>query len=251
MNIVKTENITPKARPNIHEVVLKWFAQQKKGTVLDVPAGHGHLSMRLQQAGFDVTCGEIEPEIFKLKDVRCIYTDLNRRIDADDSSFDYICCIDGIEHMTDPYTAVSELARVLKPGGYGIFSIPNYSNIEKRLNFFLRGYLTKPKSLDDYINSGCNLFNFHNSPLTITLLDLIFRINGIEILCILKDRIKWKQYVMLPLAMVIKTMAKLSSKKKAKKHGSDITLNNDVLFGGNTLIFITRKTAPVATKPSS
>src|SRR4030042_2647452 len=107
--------IIPKARKNIHKAVLEWFEKQKLGSVLDAPAGHGHLSLRLRDIGYEVTAGEIEPEIFSASGIKCIYTDLNRHINAPDNSFDYICCVEGLEHMTDPYQAVKEFARVLKP----------------------------------------------------------------------------------------------------------------------------------------
>jgi 2-polyprenyl-3-methyl-5-hydroxy-6-metoxy-1,4-benzoquinol methylase len=124
------ELVQPKARGSVHAAVLEWFADKPRGRVLDAPAGYGHLSLKLHRMGFAVTCGEIEPEIFKAPGLACVSTDLNQRIDAPDGQFDYTCCIDGLEHMTDPYRAVAEFARVLKPGGYAVFSIPNYSNIE-------------------------------------------------------------------------------------------------------------------------
>jgi SAM-dependent methyltransferase len=135
-HIYDNQDITPKARGSIHKVILSWFSKRRPGLILDAPAGFGHLSMRLREMGFDAVCGEIDTKIFKLKDVKCIYTDLNEKIDSPDDTFDYVCCVDGLEHMTNPYRAVQEFARVLKPGGYGIFSIPNYSNIEKRAQFF-------------------------------------------------------------------------------------------------------------------
>jgi hypothetical protein len=104
------DGIKPKARDCIHTTILDWISSQPRGKVLDAPAGFGHLSMRLREMGFEVTCGEIEPEIFKVEGLRCVYTDLNRKIDAPDASFDYVCCVDGLEHMTDPYTAVREFA---------------------------------------------------------------------------------------------------------------------------------------------
>lgn len=145
---ITSHPIPPKARYSIHDTILEWFRSQPKGKVLDAPTGYGHLGLKLNMMGFDVTCGEINPEIFLVKDLKCIYTDLNRKINADNESFDYICCVDGLEHMTDPYQAVKEFSRVLKHGGIGIFSIPNYSNIEKRFKFLIHGYLTKPTQLD-------------------------------------------------------------------------------------------------------
>lgn len=233
--------IRPKARSAIHNVILDWFSDRARGSVLDAPAGYGHLTMQLSRMGFNVTAGEIEPSIFKFDDVPCIFTDLNRSIEAPDESYDYVCCVDGLEHMTDPYTAVRECSRVLKPGWYGIFSIPNYSNIEKRITFLLKGYLTKPKTEADYTASGSNLFNFHNTPLTITLLDLMFSINQLDIIEILKDKTKKKQTLLLPVVLVMKLLSLFSTKEKRLKKRYDLTLRHDVIFGGNTAIFITKK----------
>ena len=109
-DISKTKEVVPKARSVIHKVIIDWLSTRSKGKLLDAPAGYGHLSMKLKELGFKVTCGEIEPEIFKLKDIECIFTDLNKSIQAPDESFDYVCCIDGLEHMTDPYRAVEEFS---------------------------------------------------------------------------------------------------------------------------------------------
>jgi SAM-dependent methyltransferase len=233
--------ISPKARGTVYNTIKDWFSHHKRGTVLDVPAGPGLFSTFLRNMGFDVTCGEIEPEIFQVRDLTCIYVDLNRKIDAKDGTFDYVCCIDGLEHMTDPYQAVREIARVLKPGGYAVFSIPNYANIEKRFKFLWYGYLTRPADLDRFKKAGSNLFNFHNSPLTITLLDLIFSINGLTVEKIMRNAHKKKQYFFLPFVWLMKLNALVSSKKSKKKYRYDLTLKNEVILGGNNLIFVTRK----------
>ncbi len=177
-----TEEIKPKARANIHTTLLKWFKHQERGSVLDVPAGYGHLSFKLCEMGYEVTPGEIEPEKYSVPEMKFIYADLNREIDAPDNSFDYICCIDGLEHMTDPYQAVKEFSRILKPGGCGVFSIPNYTNIERRFKFLLRGYFVKPVTYRLFLNEGEKLYNFHNSPLTITILEFMLKINNLDII---------------------------------------------------------------------
>ena len=242
-DIYDKQEIVPKARGSIHKVIIDWLSKQQKGKLLDAPAGYGHLSIKLSALGYDVVCGEIEPDIFKAKNLKCIFIDLNKEIQAADESFDYVCCVDGLEHMTDPYRAVEEFARVLKPGGVGVFSVPNYSNIEKRLNYLLRGYLTKPKTVEDYRKAGETLFNFHNSPLSITILDLIFSINGLRVEAILRDKLKRQQYFLLPLVLALKFVAYLSSERSRRKYRYDLTLKDEVVLGGNTLIFITRKLA--------
>jgi len=236
-----TTCVGPKARSSIHKAVLDWFETQRRGLVLDAPAGYGHLSLKLKQKNFDVVAGEIEPEIFAVPDMECIYVDLNREIKAPDNTFDYVCCVDGLEHMTDPYQTVKELARVLKPRGYGVFSIPNYTNIERRLKFLLRGYFTKPVSYERFQHEGENLFNFHNSPLTITILEFMFKINSLEIVEIKENAPKVKQYLLLPFVALLWMVDLFRTKKKRKKYRTDLTLKNRVILGGNNLIVITRK----------
>jgi SAM-dependent methyltransferase len=240
-DIKNAEEVVPKAREDSHGVIIDWLSGQKRGKLLDAPAGYGHLAMRLKKIGYDVVCGEIQPEIIKVKGVECVYTDLNREIPASDESFDYTCCVDGLEHMTNPYRAVEEFARVLKPGGIAIFCVPNYSNIEKRLHYLAKGFFVKPKTIEDYRKACSNLFDFHNTALSITLLDFIFSINGLIIQDILRDKIKRKQYFFLPLVLPLKLIAFLSPEKSKNKYRYDLTLDNRVILGGNEMIFITKK----------
>jgi len=44
---------------------------------------------------------------------------------AEVTSFDFVICSEVIEHTVDPALAVSELARVLRPGGVLIITVPN------------------------------------------------------------------------------------------------------------------------------
>ena len=235
------QQVKPKARASIHTAILEWFSERPRGTVLDAPAGFGHLSMKLRDMGFDVTCGEIDPEIFAAPGLEAVYTDLNRRIDAADGAFDYVACVDGLEHMTDPYTAVAEFARVLKPGGMGVFSIPNYTNMERRIRFLFRGVFTKPVSDEAWMSCGRNLFNFHNSPITITILEFMLRINGLEIVEIRQNAPKRKQMLWWPMVAVMRLVDRLRPAGKRRELRTDLTLDPKVILGGNNLIAIVRK----------
>lgn len=232
--------LSGKGRTEIYAKVLGWFKAQKRGKVLDVPAGPGYLAEKLLTLGFSVTCGEINPATFQSKSIECVYMDLTKHIPFPDCYFDYVCCIEGLEHTTDPYASVSELSRVLKNGGFAIFSIPNYSNIEKRVKYVFSGYLTKPKTKEDFDKIG-NLFDFHNSPLTITVLDFIFQINNLKMVSILKDKTKKKQFLFYPLVLLLKCYNHFISDQEKKERRTDLTLREEVILGGNTLILITRK----------
>ena len=54
----------------------------------------------------------------------------------DDNSFDIILCNHVLEHIEDDTKAMSELYRVLKPNGMGIFQIPQDLSLEKTYEDF-------------------------------------------------------------------------------------------------------------------
>ncbi len=54
----------------------------------------------------------------------------------DDDSFDVVFCNHVLEHIEDDNKAMSELFRVLKPGGFGIFQIPQDLDREKTYEDF-------------------------------------------------------------------------------------------------------------------
>jgi SAM-dependent methyltransferase len=74
----------------------------------------------------------------KLKNIKYTTTDLNSPladVKADicnlpfsDNSYDVILCNHVLEHIPDDTKAMQELYRVLKPGGWGIFQIPQNLN---------------------------------------------------------------------------------------------------------------------------
>src|SRR4051812_35746141 len=65
-----------------------------------------------------------------------------------DGSFDYALCLDVLEHL--PFEqqpgAVSELHRVLRPGGELFVSVPNLAHLQSRIQFLLRGRLIRTAS---------------------------------------------------------------------------------------------------------
>jgi len=58
------------------------------------------------------------------------------RIPFDDQSFDIILCSHVLEHIPDDALAMSELYRVMKPGGWGIFQVPIDHTMEKTYEDF-------------------------------------------------------------------------------------------------------------------
>ena len=70
--------------------------------------------------------GDIESPLAKVK------MDVNK-IPYDENSFDVVFCNHVMEHVEDDIKAMSEIYRVLKPGGWAIIQSPVYMYLEKTL----------------------------------------------------------------------------------------------------------------------
>ncbi len=55
------------------------------------------------------------------------------RLPFRDDSFDVVSCFEVLEHLDDPAGALGEMARVLRPGGSLLLSVPNDAGIKHRL----------------------------------------------------------------------------------------------------------------------
>ena len=68
-----------------------------------------------------------------------ILMDLNRKILFDDYSFDYVFCLDIMEHLDDPISFLKETLRVCNEKIFIV--LPNIAYYEKRISFLLNGNL--------------------------------------------------------------------------------------------------------------
>ncbi|HUL29960.1 MAG TPA: hypothetical protein VLZ03_05845, partial [Thermodesulfobacteriota bacterium] len=76
---------------------------------------------------------------------------------------------------------------------------------------------------------------------TITLLDLIFSINGLEVETIMRNAVKKRQYLFLPVVWLMRLASMMAPEASKKKYRFDLTLKDEVILGGNNLVFVTRK----------
>ncbi len=92
--------------------------------VLEVGCGQGHLTTRLADRGVDVVgidANPNAPEVSGSERVLCMRAE---SLEFPDDEFDAIVSVHAIEHIPGLEQAVSEMARVLKPGGQALFIYP-------------------------------------------------------------------------------------------------------------------------------
>jgi SAM-dependent methyltransferase len=232
----------PLARNETHDKVIEMMEKEPRGKVLDVPTGTGVLAGRLKGMGFETSCCDINASYFSVPELSIEIGDLNQTLPYPELSFDFLVCIDGIEHTENPYNTIREFRRVLKGGGKLFLSIPNFLNIERRVRYLLTGGLSKIPSHESIERVwGNDLSMAHLSPLGYPLLKFVLEHYGFRILRLEKDRPKPNMIWLWPLALMIRLSSVLTSKKKREAYRLDETLGDKILMGGNTLIIVGEK----------
>jgi 2-polyprenyl-3-methyl-5-hydroxy-6-metoxy-1,4-benzoquinol methylase len=236
-------NAAPLAHLAIHDTVVGILETGRRGALLDVPAGEGALAVRLITAGFAVTCCDLYPEIFRLDDVKIQQGDLNGELPFADQTFDYVTCLEGLEHIENPQQAIREFARLLRPGGTVIVSIPNILNIEERLKWLLYGYTShfKPMTRAQVARLRAEYDDreeiaAHVNPIGYSELRYILEKNGFEIARVYRDKPKSNAWLYWPIVLMIRLVAKLIPTKKRAERWTEELASDEVLLGGNTLI---------------
>lgn len=96
--------------------------------VLDAGAGTGHFSRVLARQGARLVSMDLGAnllaEVRKKCATRAVAGSL-LELPFADGAFDAVLCTEVIEHTTDPRRAVSELCRVVAPGGVLVVTVPN------------------------------------------------------------------------------------------------------------------------------
>ena len=100
-----------------------FFSSDKKLKVLHIAPEQCFLDIFRKQKNLDYITSDLESPI---ADVKADICDLPFK----DNEFDVVFCNHVLEHITNDTKAMQELYRVLKPGGFGIFQLPQDLNRE-------------------------------------------------------------------------------------------------------------------------
>jgi SAM-dependent methyltransferase len=222
----------------VHERVLECMDGLPRGLVLDAPSGMGALSKDLEKLGFKVVLGDIERKNIFYQNGRCIQLDLNVSFPFKDDIFDYVFCVEGIEHIENPHLLIREFARVVKRGGSLIVSTPNVMTIKSRLRFLFYSYLDffryfgplpleEKHKIDEYEHQ-------HLNPVSYSEMKFILERYGFKIEKVETNRKVRKWNIIFPL---IKWFVKYKTRKKFPR---DPLFVSDVILEGEDLIFIAK-----------
>ncbi len=221
------------------ELILNYMEKNPKGAVLDIPSGQGAFSKDLEERGFTVFLGDLDVNNVLYRNCRVAKVDLNHHLPFKNNSFDYLICIEGVEHIENPHHLVREGFRLLKDNGCLIVTTPNVMTIKSRLRFLFCSYL-------DYFRyfgpiKGESRFVFeeydhqHINPVFYGEMKHILMKYGFSIETVAANKMVKRWKLMHPL---IKSIIRHKTKKRFPR---DPFYISDTLLDGEDLIFIARK----------
>lgn len=120
---------------------LDHFGKTKK--ILDAGCGEGVLVKKYRDQGFDMIGMDLNYATEYVFQRSILETEL------EDASLDLIICLDVLEHMPPDLQelALKEFARILKPDGNLLISLPNLAHLASRVSFFFTGNLIRTSEI--------------------------------------------------------------------------------------------------------
>lgn len=126
------------ATANLHSEsmrVINTLGLSRGSQSLDLGAGEGAFSLRLQDHGFAVTAAELELNKFRA-DAPCYNFDLNLDFhDKLSQKFDLVVGIELIEHLQNPRHFIGNCLRLLNDNGALLVTSPNLESWVSRIRF--------------------------------------------------------------------------------------------------------------------
>lgn len=122
--------------------------------VLDIGCGVGQVVARLTEAGFEAHGVDVsEPNIERAKQFcpRCQLYD-GRKLPFPDGHFASAGALNVLEHVEEPEAFITELVRVVQPGGKIVISSPNFFRV-----FGFRDYHPRMRGIGSKWRNWCRL----------------------------------------------------------------------------------------------
>jgi len=92
--------------------------------VLEVGCGQGHLTKALADRGVDIIGIDANPQAAEVADHTLVRHMRAEALEFEDARFDLVISVHAIEHIPELAKALSEISRVLVPGGHAVHVYP-------------------------------------------------------------------------------------------------------------------------------
>ena len=228
------------AAEGTHEKVIEIFRSFEKGIVLDCPCGQGAFAKGLGDMDFKVVCADVSRDNFSLKNHMFCQLDMNLYLPFSDGVFDHVACIEGVEHIENPFLLLREFGRILKGGGNLILTTPNIMSIKSRARFFFYSYFDyfKYPSWEHLYKSGdMDFLHEHITAMTLPALSHALGKAGFDMVRLYTNRYRKAK----KLGFFYPLFKMLVKRFTSRTYGEGGILVSDEVLEGDILIIHARK----------
>jgi len=221
---------------------------------LDVGAGNGELikligsQIDIKPYACDYTDGlmELDGQTVEICDLNA------EKLPYEDNTFDLVTFTEVIEHIENHRFTLSEIARVLKPGGYVILSTPNILNLKSRTRFLFCGFwnLFGPLKVGDrkLESTGGHINPIHYFYIAHSLMEARLKVVRDSYDKIQTSSFMWMLFLYIP----IKICSAFHLRKEKRRWGTVDNVNEEFVVKINSASLLLSRTVVVtAQKPSS
>jgi SAM-dependent methyltransferase len=117
-----------------YKVTLPYIREFATGKFIDLGCG----TMPYRDSVIDIIREYHTLDLFPRREEVTYTTDIQDMSTIKTDSYDSAICLEVLEHIPDPFKAISEIHRILKPGGVLILSVPHLSRLHDEPNDYYR-----------------------------------------------------------------------------------------------------------------
>ena len=212
---------------------------------LDLGAGEGYLTDKLcgvlrkhgERPEECVTACDLYPETFLVPDIPCVKANLNVPISLEEKTFDFIVCQEVIEHIPNQQQLLSEIFRLLRPGGTAWITTPNTLSSNARIRSLFTGTMPLfdilPIRESDVVRTGG-----HINPISVYYLSYFAKHAGFDRVEYSVDRIKrsgvFLSLLIYPLARLCKLFH--DARRRSLPYWEENRTSADALYAWRTFV---------------
>ena len=225
-------------------------------SVLDLSCGEGEILSQLAARGCRVQGTHFREDDYIVRQcerLACLPVragvDLHRPLPFDSASFDVVLLVEVLEHLETHFKVITEVGRVLKPGGHLLFTSPNVFRLHSRLQFFLTGKHKLIRRRFGWDLRPDDRYAYHITPANFPLVHTLLHHSNLELKEMRFTLFKWKSAFFLLLWPLVWLACRLTVDRPARRSAAcregELALNrwltHPALLGSEQLLVLAQR----------